>query len=174
MDNLKVELRESKFGKGVFAKSKINAGEIISEFEGSIYTDENVVSNVPANGQKDWTEHLNDHCIQFEDGKWKYATNLAIYLNHSCEPNCGIKNLFQIVAMRDIEVDEEITWDYEMSEDNDTENPDSFYYWVLNCNCGAENCRKKIGSYKNLPLENRQKYKGFISEWLIKKYGEND
>lgn len=159
MDNPKIELRKSQFGSGIFAIEKINAGEIIAEFDGDVYTK-----------SEEWNQNLSDHCIQFEAGKWRYSNGLAIYSNHSCDPNCGIKNLFQIVAMKDVEVGEELTWDYEMTEDNDMENKESFYYWILDCRCGSSICRGKIGSYRNMPKEIREKYKGFISDWLLNKY----
>jgi hypothetical protein len=85
---------------------------------------------------------------------------MARYINHSCEPNCGIKGLFKIVAMRDIDVGEEVTWDYEMTEDSDV--------WRMQCHCGSENCRGEIGAYRNMPQETREKYRGYISEWLLK------
>ncbi|MEY4026238.1 MAG: hypothetical protein RL438_1751, partial [Actinomycetota bacterium] len=37
-------------------------------------------------------------------------------INHSCEPNCGMRNATTIVAMRDIAVGEELTFDYAMSD----------------------------------------------------------
>lgn len=161
MDNPKVESQNHQFGSGLFAREKINAGEIIAEFDGDIYTDSE---------KEKWDNNLNDHCVQFEDGKWRYSKGFAVYSNHSCDPNCGIKNLFQIVSMRDIEPGEEITWDYEMTEDNETEDESSFYYWSMTCKCGSSICRKKIGSYRNMPQNIREKYNGFISEWLINKY----
>jgi hypothetical protein len=83
------------------------------------------------------------------------------YFNHSCEPNCGFKGKFQIVAMRDIKKGEWCTWDYEMSEDSD---------WKMECKCGTKKCRKIIGAFKNMPPEIRKKYGCYISDWLVKKY----
>ncbi|MGD0577135.1 MAG: SET domain-containing protein-lysine N-methyltransferase, partial [Candidatus Staskawiczbacteria bacterium] len=83
------------------------------------------------------------------------------FLNHSCDPNCGVKGKFQIVAMRDIENGEELTFDYEMTEDSD---------WQMQCKCGSKLCRKVIGAYKNMPEFVKEKYKGYISEWLTEKY----
>jgi len=82
-------------------------------------------------------------------------------MNHSCEPNCGIKNLFSIVAMQDIQKGEELTLDYDMVEDSD---------WRMECLCGSPICRKIIGSFGLVPKNIREKYKGYISEWLVKKY----
>src|SRR5438045_3210081 len=36
------------------------------------------------------------------------------FLCHSCEPSCGIKHRTEVVAMRDLNKDEEITIDYAM------------------------------------------------------------
>ena len=32
-------------------------------------------------------------------------------------------------------------------------------------------CRKLIGAYRNMPAAARKKYRGYISRWLIEKYG---
>ena len=97
--------------------------------------------------------------IYSSEVRWRDSQGIARLINHSCEPNCGIKKLFNVVAMRDIVKGEEITWDYDMTEDNKN--------WRMNCLCGTPSCRKIIGSYKNMPEEVREKYKGYISEWLL-------
>ncbi len=87
------------------------------------------------------------------------------FLNHSCEPSCGIKNRTEVVAMRDLEKDKEITIDYAMivfKYDETRLKQD------LTCKCGSKNCRGKFGSYKDLSDELKQKYRGFISDYLLK------
>jgi SET domain-containing protein len=154
MDNPRVEVRDTEgHGKGLFAREAIKKDAVIAEFDGDIYEYD----------YADWTDELADHVIQFERKKWRDSKGIARYSNHSCEPNCGIKGLFQIVAMREIMPSEELTWDYDMSEDN--------YHWDMECRCGAATCRKKIGAFRNLPLEHRERYRGYISEWLVKEYG---
>jgi hypothetical protein len=150
MDNPKVEVKESPLGgKGVFARERIEAGEVIAEFDGDIYP-----FTHPG-----WTEDLLNHTIQFERYRFRDAKGIARCLNHSCEPNCGIKELFKIVAMRPIKPGEEVTFDYEMTEDSE--------WWRMTCQCGTPSCRKLIGAYRNMPPEVRARYRGFISEWLI-------
>jgi len=134
----------------VFANEKILRGEIITEFDGPIYPWD----------YDNWTQDLEDHVIQFKENKWRDSKGIAKLVNHSCEPNCGIKDLFKVVAMRDVEVGEEITWDYEMTEKNP--------WWRMKCECGSADCRKEIGNFENMPEKIRQKYKGYISEWLLK------
>jgi uncharacterized protein len=150
MDNPKVKVRTTKrYGRGVFASQKIKKGEEIAAFDGPIYDDD-----FPA-----WTKDIINHAIQIGPTVWRDSCGIARLINHSCNPNCGIKKRTHIVAMRPIEKGEEITWDYEMTEMND--------WWRMKCQCGAPSCRKNIGDHKNMPEEVRRKYKGFISEWIL-------
>ncbi len=150
MDNKKVEVLKTKTqGRGVFAKETIKKGETIAVFDGRVYSWRSTL----------WNEDLYNHCIQFEKKKWRDSLGIARLINHSCEPNCGIKNFFEVTAMRDIKPGEEIKWDYEMTEDHP--------WWRMKCTCGTKSCRKLIGAYSNMPEEVRKRYKGYISEWLL-------
>lgn len=152
MDNKYVEVRETEHrGKGLFATAPIKKDEEIASFDGPVYDAD----------YEPWTDDILNYVVQFAEDKWRKATGIAEFSNHSCEPNCGIKNLFMIVAMRDIKPGEELTWDYEMTENN-------HYGWEMDCLCGTASCRGTIGRYDNMPLAVREKYKGYISEWLIK------
>lgn len=150
-DSKKVVVRRNKFGRAVFATRKIEKGETVAVFDGPIYDD-------LFDG---WTKDLLSHAIQIGPSTWRDSLGLARYINHSCEPNCGIKKYIYITAMRTILPNEEITWDYEMTEKNE--------WWKMRCGCATKSCRKIIGNYKNMPRRVREKYKGYISEWLAKK-----
>ncbi|RPI82219.1 MAG: SET domain-containing protein-lysine N-methyltransferase [Nitrosopumilales archaeon] len=153
-DNPKVELmNHTDFGKGVFAKEKIFLGEIIAVYDGEIYSAEKA-SDLP----NDPPNNFRDHLVQFAPNKYRDSNGLARYINHSCNPNCGIKDKFKIVAMRDIDQNEEITWDYDMTENSD---------WTMICKCNSKNCRKIIKGFRYLPKEKLQEYKGYISDYLI-------
>lgn len=152
MDNPKAIVHQTKkYGRGVYALKPIKKGELIAAFDGKIYDDD----------FDEWTPDLLNHCIQIDKACWRDSKGIARYLNHSCDPNCGIKGRFKVVAMRDIEQGEEITWDYEMTEKSN--------WWKLKCKCGSPLCRKVIGNYTNMPKRIREKYKGYISDWLIKR-----
>ena len=151
MDNPKVRVRKTqKCGKGVFATADIHKGEVIAEFDGPIYEE----SHEP------WTDDLRQHVMQCGPKRWRDSNGIARLINHSCEPNCGIKRLFRVVAMRDIVKGEEITWDYEMTERSS--------WWRMKCRCGSAGCRKVIGSYSRMPARVRRKYAGYISAWLLR------
>lgn len=152
MDSKKVLVRNTKkYGRGVFAKARIRKGTIIAVFDGPVYDSK-------FNG---WTKDIMNHAIQFAPYKWRDSKGIARLINHSCDPNCGIKGLFKIVAMRAIEKGEQITWDYEMTEKS--------WWWSLKCRCGSPLCRKTIGNYARMPRATRAKYKGYISDWLTKR-----
>ncbi len=149
MDNPKARIkRTKKFGRGIFAAEAIRKGEEIASFDGAFYDDD----------FEPWTDDLRNHTIQCGPALWRDSAGFARLLNHSCDPNCGIKGKFKVVAMRNIAKGEHITWDYEMTERSE--------WWKMRCACGSPLCRKRIGDYRKMPRAIRKKYKGYISTWL--------
>ncbi|NNE91227.1 MAG: SET domain-containing protein-lysine N-methyltransferase [Verrucomicrobiales bacterium] len=140
------------FGKGVVASAPIPKGELIATFDGQIYYGVTV---------DDYPEGVPDYLISFGTDRARHSNGIAHLLNHSCEPNCGVRGLFDLVTMRDVEEGEELCWDYDMSEDSD---------WWLECKCGSETCRKEIRGFRHLPEEKRKEYRGYISDWLVAAY----
>lgn len=69
----------------------------------------------------------------------------ACYINHSCDPNTGIRDNdhggFDFIALREIAPGEELTWDYETSE--------YISIAVPRCLCGSANCRKVIRGFRH-------------------------
>lgn len=92
-------------------------------------------------------------------------TQFGAYLNHSCQPNAGVRSNqlghYDIVALRDIQAGEEITADYAMFEYET--GPMS----RVGCLCGAAACRRKITGYKDLPAAQKKAYQGFIADYLL-------
>jgi hypothetical protein len=82
-------------------------------------------------------------------------------INHSCEPNCGMRNATAIVAMRDIAIGEELTFDYAMSDASD--------YDEFNCNCGTSLCRGRVRADDWRLDTLRHRYKGFFSPYIQRK-----
>jgi hypothetical protein len=70
---------------------------------------------------------------------------VAAFINHSCDPNCEadeIKGRVWIIASRDIQAGEELTYDYNLY-DGDLDDPSP-------CFCGASNCRGSMYSEEEL------------------------
>lgn len=64
----------------------------------------------------------------------------AMFLNHSCDPNCETEEengRVWIKAIRDIAAGEELTYDYHLYDGDPAEAP---------CYCGAPNCRGSMFS----------------------------
>jgi SET domain-containing protein len=145
----KVYVKKSKIkGKGLFAKKNIKKGELIGIVQGPI---------VPDN-QKSYKKYGEDHLHPISYTKAILNKNITKYTNHSCKPNCGLKNSTKIIAIKDIKKDQEITIDYDTLE----------YDWKMKCNCRSTNCRKMTKGYKHLSTKLKNKYKGFISPYLLK------
>lgn len=86
---------------------------------------------------------------------------VTIFLNHSCNPNIGVRGEITFVAMRNIKAGEELTVDYAMIQDN-TDKP-------MRCNCGAKNCRKIITGKDWRRKDLQKKYGKYFSAFLREK-----
>ena len=141
-------------GSGSFAIEKIMKGEVVASFGGFVV------------GQKDLEEYSTDRVarsLQLDEATYLLSGPLpeaGDMINHSCAPNCGAFGTSSVISMIDIEVGEELTFDYAMT--------DSSQYDEFNCSCGKENCRGKItGKDWQDPIL-QSKYINFFSSFVTK------
>jgi SET domain-containing protein len=141
-------------GFGTFARRRIMAGELIAAFGGRVIT----LAEWRALPEEERRRSLAIHddlelvmCHRGHpgDGDW---------INHSCEPNAGIRGQIFLVAMRDIEEGEELTFDYAMVICD----PE----FRMECRCGRRNCRKIVtgDDWKEPGLQ--ASYLGFFSLYI--------
>ena len=74
---------------------------------------------------------------------------LAMFINHSCDPNCETKEIrgrVWVLSLRDIAAGEELTYDYNLYDGDEDE---------ALCNCGAANCRKSMYSPEEITKRRR-------------------
>jgi len=152
-DNPNVVVKPNgKIGLAVFAAAPIIKGSRIAIFTGEHYKSKTALG-LP--------EIMRDHAIQVGRDEFVFGyKGLAHCVCHSCNPNCGIRNLTEIYAVEDISEGEQITWDYRCSENSD---------WVLEtCLCDSERCTGSVGNYDSLPSQIKKEYlsKDMVSEWL--------
>ena len=155
----KVEKRPSGIeGVGLFACQSITEGETVVVKGGYVMTSE----------QRDRIEErLGPAEIQVGDGLFIGPRTEGerdggmMHLNHSCEPNVGLRGEITFVAMRDIRPDEELTFDYAMTDDEPG--------LEMACACGAAGCRRMItgSDWKRPDLQRR--YRGYFSTYLQRK-----
>jgi SET domain-containing protein len=115
-------------GTGGFAKQHIPRGANIIEYLGERIDKHESVRRCEANNEYIFT--LNSE----QDLDGNVAWNPARHINHSCAPNCDAElenDRIWIVANRDIQAGEEITFNYGFDLEN---------YREYTCRCGAADC----------------------------------
>ena len=141
-------------GSGSFAISKISKGEIVASFGG------NVINQIELTN---YSADRVSRSLQLNSDTYLLSgavPEAGDMINHSCEPNCGIAGTSSVQTLRDIEIGEELTFDYAMS--------DSSQYDEFSCSCGKEECREKITGI-DWQKENLQtKYKNYFSSYIEK------
>jgi uncharacterized protein len=142
-------------GWGSFAIETIRAGETVAAFGGWV-VDRATLGTMSHDRQS--------RSIQVDDDLYLVSDETpepGDMLNHSCEPNAGLKGSALLVAMRDIAVGEEITFDYAMCDASD--------YDEFSCMCGVPTCRQIVtGADWRDPIL-QAKYDGWFSPYLIKR-----
>jgi len=143
----RLELRPSHHGQGVFTTEKIHEGEVVFAFEGKFFLRHELPT--PYSSVEDKYLQVGDYLYIGPSGK------LDDYVNHSCDPNAAViveetPTIF-LVAIRDIQAGEELTFDYSV-----TMNEDEF---EMPCNCHSVICRKTIRDFKYLPEAVKERYK---------------
>jgi len=151
----KAEMRHTPGkGFGSFAIEKISKGEVVASFGGFV---------VETHYLKNYSKDRVARSLQLNENKYLLSGSHpepGDMVNHSCNPNCGAIGISRIVAMKQIEVGQEITFDYAMT--------DASPYDEFICFCGEVNCRKKITGNDWQLFEIQEKYKGFFNSNIEK------
>ena len=162
--NPKVRIGEAReTGKGLFALDSIGAGEIVVVAGGRIIQNSRIddADNLP----------YSEHCFQIEKGFFLGPADTelselegAFLMNHSCDPNCGVNGQISFVSMREIHPEEELTFDYAMT---DAIYPGAEFEEVdFDCRCGSARCRKTITHMDWQRKELQDRYKGYFSMYV--------
>ncbi|MGH3833418.1 MAG: SET domain-containing protein-lysine N-methyltransferase [Pseudonocardiaceae bacterium] len=134
-------------GEGVFASRFFQLGETV------------MVGHIDRE-----LEHNGPHASQISEERFVLHGGLISKVNHSCEPNCGIRpnasGAHDLITRTTISPGEEITFDYAMRNY-------SVEYFPSHCRCGARRCRDRISGWKDLPTQRKVDYQGFVAPYLI-------
>ena len=127
--------------RGCYTTVPIIQGTFIVE-----YTGEHITCD---EANERYEDHPDTYLFGLDDGEHVIdGDGVAAFINHSCDPNCEsdeIDGRVWIIAVRDIEPGEELTYDYCLY-DGDDESP---------CSCGADRCRGTL--YSDEEMEKRAK-----------------
>ena len=139
-------------GHGVFAREPVEEGAVLAVWGGRIL-------------HRSRLESLSDRerelSLQVEEDHFLALLgppDPADLINHSCHPNAGLRGQVVLVAMRAIAADEEVCFDYAMSESTPGD--------TFQCRCGAENCRGRVTAEDWTRPELQERYRGYFSPYL--------
>ena len=154
----KTAIRRSPIhGRGLFAIRPIAKGEIVAIKGGHVMARETLrrIRRCTA-----------ESYMQVEDDFYvgaRYPSEVRrnkLFINHSCEPNLGIRGQLTFVARRPIKAGEELTYDWAMEENSPA---------ATRCACGSARCRTRLtGRDWTIPALQRR-YRGAFAAYLEEK-----
>lgn len=147
----------STAGYGIFAGRVFQENERIFTLVGNVMT----LQEVLAQGE------LEANAYQIDKETYIYPTQDAgRFINHSCNPNAGLREDREMIALRRIDIGEEICFDYStcMSEK----------LWTMSCRCGSPECRGLIGDFHDLPeaIQRRYLQRGVVQRFIVREIFE--
>jgi uncharacterized protein len=103
------------------------------------------------------------HATQVGPHQWARHGGLGSKVNHSCDPNCGVRlnagHAFDVVARQQISTGQEVTFDYAMRNF-------TIDHFPAVCLCGAARCRGSVTGWKDLPATRKAAYGEFVAPYL--------
>jgi SET domain-containing protein len=147
-----LEIKSSKFGKGLFTRVPLTYAQNIFRFTGIKGDD----------------AHTNAQSLEIDiDLFIESDMGYDDFLNHSCDPNCYIDfSDISLRALRRIPAGDELTFNYNTTEWDliNSRTPSSFV-----CDCNSDNCFGIIRGFKYLTEAQRQCIKDIISPAIRKR-----
>lgn len=142
-------------GWGSFARECIVAGTTVAGFGGYVTTVAMVHRLTPDRVSRS---------IQVDDDLYLVSAETpepGDMLNRSCDPNCGLMGGTLLVAMRDLEPGDELSFDYATCDSSD--------YDEFDCACSALVCRGTVTGRDWMLPELQAKYAGWFSPYLARR-----
>lgn len=114
---------------GCYTTEPIRKGAYVVEYTGPRITVEEA--------DERYAHREETYLFGLTDGKYVIdGQGIAAFINHSCDPNCETEETdgrVWIIALRDIEAGEELSYDYGLYDSDEDEDAP--------CRCGAPTCR---------------------------------
>jgi hypothetical protein len=140
-----------KAGRGVFARRDVAVGTTLAVWGGTVVT---------AAGLRRRRAEVRRLTLQVDEDAYLISDREgpADWVNHSCEPNAGLRGQITLVAMRPIARGAEVCFDYAMS---DGSNYDNFL-----CRCKSPVCRGWVSGDDWMIPELQARYGNHFSPYL--------
>lgn len=141
-------------GTGIVSRKYFKAGETVFSFQGALVLQPKVYVKAL---------QLDESLFLESDGSFDEN------LNHSCDPNCYVSfgrypEDINLNALRDIEYNEELTFNYNTTEWDLIEQQCTFA-----CRCDADCCIGEIKGFKYLTVEQKLSISTLLSPFLKRK-----
>lgn len=134
-------------GWGLSAAQFIRKGQFVIQYLGEVYSIDSEI------GEARLEKYKSNPCTYLMSTSHNEVIdparkgNLARFINHSCDPNCETQKwnvlgevCVGIFAKKNIQEDEELTFDYRLDTHKTT---------LTRCLCGSSNCRQYLGLIPN-------------------------
>ena len=135
----------------MIAISRIKKGEAVCTMQGERIS----ISELKKRYEKG-SERITDP-LQISERQYLDMVKPYVYINHSCDPNMAMTGKSTLVALRDIKMSEEVTYDYSTTEWT-YEKFGKYSEWSMECHCGSPKCRGLIVQFPMLPAKLRKEY----------------
>jgi len=152
---MKYVVRDCGTGRGVFACETIVDRSVIMRYSGPLLR----------------YEQTSPTTLALQIGPDLYIGESGAaddFVNHSCDPNAGMLidgQEVRLIALRDISMGEQITFDYSTTMDEDD--------FEFDCLCGLPECRGRIRDFKHLPagIQSRYANLGIVPSYNLRYVG---
>lgn len=148
---------DCEFGKGLFAGRDFQKGEWLFRLSGP------VIGSAAASAKGETEGNV----LQVSPTNYIDLEPPGVFINHSCNPNTGIRSHVEVFALQSIRVAEELRFNYSttMSERR----------WTMRCHCGTPQCRGLITDFPELPPAIQERYLalGIVQEFIVQEMEMN-
>lgn len=137
----------------VVAGEPIGVGELVAVWGGSVVTREFIAKLV----------HAGRTVVQIDEELFlaSEGSDASDWINHSCDPNLGLRGQIVLIAIRPIAAGEELCFDYAMT--------DGSAYDEFDCRCGARWCRGRVTADDWQLASLQQRYGDYFSPYLARR-----
>ncbi|MDP9365260.1 MAG: SET domain-containing protein-lysine N-methyltransferase [Chloroflexota bacterium] len=137
-------------GRGLFARAKIEAGEVVVRLGGEVLADEEFRARRP----------IKYSALGIDDGLNPLLDEESpvTFGNHSCDANLWMADEVTLIARHRIEAGDEVTIDYALH----TADPS----WSMACRCGFPVCRGVVTHEDWQRRDVRERYAGHVRPFL--------
>jgi len=142
---IRVELQPSRIhdgGVGVFAVRRIEKGQKVADGVAEEDFQDLVSWDCFPRLNEEVRRKIMAFCIGTPEGflpppEFDFnRLTIEWFLNHSCDGNCGFDDHGDFIAIRNVQKNEELSYDYALVESNPN--------FSMPCNCGSKTCRRFV------------------------------